>query len=474
MLQKALPTMDEAMFKDATDEAVVASDFGVKSREDFHVFHYMEHYADDIAEEIIGQKLSPMQIMSLKRYMYSLKDKVDFSNLVTFRAAVLSWIKKNHTAMKMAYPNRMGPPEKMKAQNQAEWDSLAAEVHSLIRRGKSEQEALFTVASNLHPYEKFDFMAWYKFRFGIGKLYNVQNVINEESEGTMKTKKIKNALFQETESKYFLPEYKVPEPEKPQPNAADLMAEKEKQENFNTARGKLIARTFAIDKLLEKYRDVFSVEEAEALEEALYNLKRKIRVLTRAATAEDAFIKTANIFRNNNFVLGAHFLMESLEEVFGKQSKLQKTAAEIDYAELQGVLNDLYNISNYLKRRDVVRQLAQIDLKLHNMMISSFFPEISEAQSKLIDSMGYASNKLEDVMPKIRSAVHNPQQAGPPPLGTPPQEAAQRTQEFAGEAAQPSPQPTPAVPEAPAAEAPAPTEEAPAQPSKLETQLGNI
>ena len=457
-IKKALPVLDQDMFEEAIDDGKVATELNVDNEDDYRIFHYIDHFAEDLIEEIIGIDLPSVQQNRLKKFMFQLKDKVDYSNLVGFRAAVLKWLKANTEKTVKAYHNTPSSPLNLKMQNMTRWAEVAQYVRKLIAQGTPEQSALIDAASYLHPLEKLDFVAWYKFKFGKNHdLYDLNRKIMEDSEGLMVTKKVrKQALFEENKTRYFLPEYNTPNssPEEQAPihSVEQMMEEKEKQEKFNTARSKLVGRTFAIDRLLEKYRDVLSNEQIEELEEALFSLKKKIRMLSRASTINDVFVKTANLFKRNNFHIGAHALNVIRRESFNDPF-LQKNAADLDYGELQKILNDLYSISNYLKRRDVVRQLAQIDIKLHDMMISSFFPEINEAQAKLIDSMGYASNKLEDVMPKIRSSIVKPQGEGPPQI-TPPT----------------GPQGPNQAPSAPAPSLPKPPE--PKAPSALEREFG--
>ena len=449
LFRKTPGLIDDELLNDAE----IATKVGVKTPDDYKLFHYIDHYTDDLVQEIIGAPLSEEQQNSLKAFMFSLRDQLDFGNLVSFRAAVLKWLKHNKDllAPAIAYPNKGRVLLQLKQPDIMRWAELAAHVKKATAAGHPEGTVLLDVAHYLPEPERLDFLAWYRFRYGNNReLYDVDLKIKRDSEGTMSTRPVKKqALFQENQSKYYLPDFKSPylDPEPIQPlQPEDAIKKKERNDQFQAARSKLVARTFAIDKLLEKYRELFSDEQFVALEDALNNLRKRIRLLAMAESVNDSFLKTAGQLERKGFSVGAFALRALAAEEFG--GGFVKTAREIDTAELQKVLNQLYELSNYLKRRDVVRQLASIDLKLHDMMLSSFFPEISEAMSKLIDAMGYAANKLEDAMPKIRTSVTNPQDKGPPQLEqvqTPPQEA-----ELAGRPAPAAPASTPAEPAAPA------------------------
>ena len=79
------------------------------------------------------------------------------------------------------------------------------------------------------------------------------------------------------------------------------------------------------------------------------------------------------------------------------------------------VINRLEGLSKILKSRDLVRELASIDILLNEMGIASYFPELTDAQAKLIESFGYASNKIESIIAKMRGGGQTkPKQPGMP------------------------------------------------------------
>ncbi len=166
-------------------------------------------------------------------------------------------------------------------------------------------------------------------------------------------------------------------------------------------------------------------------------------------------IRTANVVRSKGFDHGALELEVMAYKFVGVEpsSLVKEGLAGVSPGEIVPILEKLQELSNSLKRRDMIREIAKLDFKLHDMNASALFPELSEAQAKLIDATTYASNKLEDVIPKLRSV----QQGGDAPAPGGPKEAPPPP---AMEAEEVAPPPVPApVPAAPAPPAPGPANE---------------
>ena len=50
----------------------------------------------------------------------------------------------------------------------------------------------------------------------------------------------------------------------------------------------------------------------------------------------------------------------------------------------------------------MIRELATIDILLNELGLASYFTELTDAQSHLIEAFGYASNKVESAISKLR------------------------------------------------------------------------
>ena len=108
--------------------------------------------------------------------------------------------------------------------------------------------------------------------------------------------------------------------------------------------------------------------------------------------------------KSSGFGKEAKYLEAAAYEFMGDKKSLRKIAAEgLSMKNSAEMVRKLQDINTQLQRRDIVRDIAKLDFELHDLNASALFPELSDAQAKLIEATTYASNKLKDVIPKIRS-----------------------------------------------------------------------
>lgn len=69
------------------------------------------------------------------------------------------------------------------------------------------------------------------------------------------------------------------------------------------------------------------------------------------------------------------------------------------------VVAKLEDLSKIFKNREIPRQLAIVDMMLDSLGIASFFPALSEASNKAIESNNYISTRLEDIIGKLRGTM---------------------------------------------------------------------
>jgi hypothetical protein len=480
LLSRSQEAMDMELWDESLRDAVEASMSGVNNDKDYQVWHYIDTFVEDLIGEIFGQKLSDAEEALLKKHMFEIREEIDYNNLVSFLAAIVLWLKgrkgEGEEGVKTAYPNRGGQGRTyLQKQNMVAWSKLAAGVRNRIRKGEPENAVLSETAGVLHPRERLDFIAWYRFKYGkFTSLYDVNHIIEDQSEGTMKLRPNKKAelsvfaFISETDSRYYLPQYNAPymaldEKEEKEETADDILDKEKHKEYFQEARSKLISRTFAIDKLLERYHEAINAVEIGEIEDALNALRKKIRALKCASIVRDTVIKTANIVRSKGFSYGAVNLELLAYDFTGQKETIIKEAFEgMRSADIPPIINELSEIVTKLRRRDMIRDIAKLDFKLHDMNASALFPELAEAMSKLVDATTYASNKVNDVIPKLRSITQGPDKtpgiapgggespspAAPSPTPTPPKTPSAPTP--------PTPTPTPATPEPAPAPPPAP------------------
>lgn len=401
------------LWSETVDDMILASELGVSSEEDFRAFFYIDHFVEDLIEELIGVQLTESEQDSLKTYMFSIRNEVGYTDLLSFRVAILKWMKNNGKTVKQALwgstsRNRGVSTYYLKKYNIERWKTLVELVRKSIAYGIPKKVALREAADQLEGIEKYDFLSWYNFKFGNERvLYNLNKKIKEKSKGNLSMTKptTKLAGIYEDQMAYYIPKFndhiKQYEDTTSTPEVSLPSYNEQKVQDFNTARSKMVSRTFAIDKLLEKYVDILKEEQVEEIEDALNQLRKKVRKLKMASIVNDSFHKTANILEKNNFDRGAEVL-----RLIANNDVIEKTAITKAHSkDLEDMLQKLYDISDSLKRRDLVRLLAEIDLRLYELNIAGFFPELTDAQSKLIDAYAYASNKVQDVIPKLRSGI---------------------------------------------------------------------
>jgi len=69
------------------------------------------------------------------------------------------------------------------------------------------------------------------------------------------------------------------------------------------------------------------------------------------------------------------------------------------------VVSKLEDLAKIFKTREIPRQLAMIDMMLDKLGIASFFPTLSEATNKSLESNNYISTRIEEIIAKLRGAM---------------------------------------------------------------------
>jgi hypothetical protein len=69
------------------------------------------------------------------------------------------------------------------------------------------------------------------------------------------------------------------------------------------------------------------------------------------------------------------------------------------------VVAKLEDLAKIFKTREVPRQLAIVDMMLDSLGMATFFPSLSEATNKALESNNYISTRIEDIISKLRGAM---------------------------------------------------------------------
>jgi hypothetical protein len=87
-------------------------------------------------------------------------------------------------------------------------------------------------------------------------------------------------------------------------------------------------------------------------------------------------------------------------------SKIDIAFANLKVDDVVAKLEDLAKI---FKTREVPRQLSIVDMMLDSLGLASYFPSLSEATNKALESNNYISTRVEDILSKLRGAMatHN-------------------------------------------------------------------
>lgn len=83
-------------------------------------------------------------------------------------------------------------------------------------------------------------------------------------------------------------------------------------------------------------------------------------------------------------------------------NKMDAVFSGITVADVVAKLEDLAKI---FKTREVPRQLGMVDMMLDSLGLASYFPSLSEATNKALESNNYISTRVEDILSKLRGAM---------------------------------------------------------------------
>lgn len=459
MLDRSKTDLDLTTLRHAIQDACLATKLGVENDKDFETFHYIDSFMEDLVDGLFDTELSEQELEALKMDMFKRRGQIDFSNISAFFDHLMDWISHDKGIAKKAYPNQGTLYPQVARRDLARWEKVARWAYDQIRTGMLEVEVLGRACQYITETDKLDFKAWYRLKYGrLNNIYDVNQTIRRESEGTMnvRPKQISRLAFiHEDPQSYYLPNMRDGrnDQQRMEADAIDQADKQNRANNHTEARSKLVSRTFAIDKLLEKYHDILGEQSVSEIEDLLNTLRKRIRSLKLASIVRDTMIRTAATFRSKGFSIGAAELEVQAHKIFN-ESPIEKMAFDGSGPEVGQILAKLQQLSNDIKRRDMVKEIAKIDIQLHDMNAYALFPELAEAQAKLIDATAYASNKLEDVIPKLRSLQQ----------GKTPEELSRPKGEPAPEAPAPKAAPAPMPEQAPKPVA-VPAPEAPPKPA---------
>lgn len=72
---------------------------------------------------------------------------------------------------------------------------------------------------------------------------------------------------------------------------------------------------------------------------------------------------------------------------------------------VQDVIKDLKELSYFHKVKEVPRKLALVDIKLNALGLVAFFPSLSEATNKALESNNYISSRIDEILNRLQGTV---------------------------------------------------------------------
>jgi hypothetical protein len=87
---------------------------------------------------------------------------------------------------------------------------------------------------------------------------------------------------------------------------------------------------------------------------------------------------------------------------------------------ISDIIVELEIISKIYSTKELVRRLSRVDMMMDHHGIASFFPSLSEAQNKAIESSNYGSTRIDDILSKLKGSTGDKEvditgENGPPP-----------------------------------------------------------
>lgn len=411
MLKRLLNATSTGVTKELCDELLLdaqeASDAGVHSDEEYNVYFFAGNFVDDILHDTFGMSASPQQKKDICKHIVMHKSNADYNmdDLTDFRLLIHKWL--CDKLDKKAYPNVGGNPERMPQYDVDKWVSVLKKIYASIRTQEMNREdAINRFTSDWDEAEKHDFKSWVRyFEEGTPGKYNVR-VAQLHKEADIPALP-QSWYMGDREVRPSISTYRKTEKEKNIESAKEL-------------KRKMRSRLRALKRLVEKYCDTLSHQNVDHVHDEMFALEKSINKLNVYASIEDCVIRSANRMERMGFVEGANFLKTALDEknesnqevlqslppaVPGSPDLPQQSKANVDT-----IINRLAGVSKKLKSRDTIRELASIDILLNDIGLASYFPELTDAQAKLIEAYGYASNKIEAIIAKLRgSGTTSPQ-----------------------------------------------------------------
>lgn len=362
---------------------------------------------------------------------------------------------------KFAYPNQLDGNEISNEFDIDKWASLVHKIYDAVKSGHMDMESAidyYADTLNTKVGEDLNFKKWIKYyQSGEHLKYSKNKAISKTafqfSLGPPADPYATNSygipsVFQKAEES-------LKEVEKNPPDA-NPDASEEKKLNYRNWKEKLNTAIRRIDRLIRQGDEHIDNELQSQLAALLFDFDQAVRGLKYQTTASDIASNYANKFKKLGFMGGYNELRkyaqqadapapsvesdapaapaaapaeattpaaepgteqaaEGAEEPQDSKTPLEKALEPVtekkegEYESLAGnvTLTDaiakLEDIASRLSDRRTIRLLAEFDIILDKIGIAPMFPELAEAQSKLIDAYSYALVRVTKMLGMLSS-----------------------------------------------------------------------
>lgn len=343
----------------------------------------------------------------------------------------------NHELKKIAYPNMVGYQDLNTEFDIEKWAGLVHKIYDAVNSGDMNLESAidyYAGTLDTEASEDENFKQWIKY-YQNGEHLKYSELQNE----------IKKQSFQFPLSSpgFYGPDNAVIPPDVDR-SFHKLKQESDKKDSYSEWRNKLYSAIRRIDKLLRNGDDYMDIDTQRDLADLLHHFDQEVRTLRLESTASDLAYKYANRFKKMGFDEGYKEFIKQAQELEipdelqpgneGGAAGLEGDADEIqpqsgdpnqtaierslsqgsdaeqgEYNQLDGNVNlgdavaKLEEIAGRLSGRRTIRLLAEFDIMLDKIGIASMFPELAEAQSKLIDGYSYALTRVTKMLGMLSS-----------------------------------------------------------------------
>jgi hypothetical protein len=393
------------LFNTLIEDYSIIKALGIDTSEEWYLWQYIDTYAEDLLfncykdrfKKDFAHSLSDSELQSLKEYIF--KRREDKKERISFLRspqhvcnAIHEWIDANledikdyveSSLSKSSYPTMGEWMPTRPSYDVNKWIQTLSQAYKAAATLNIDKDAAIRRAvKDWDDSEVESFKRWVKYyEGGEHKKWNVKAMNNH------------NTFVKEADLDFEIPDFKT---------------EQEIMGNFERWRKALLGRiNTALKTPLEHLRGLINKNEYNLIKNKLVEVLSIIYQLEpptdhRDAKAkmthiQDCLIRFSCILHTNKCRKEAQIVDQITKEAF-EDGILSKFGA----SNITEILNDLERIEEELKSRRLIRLLSSVDLELARLGMASYFPELGDAISKLFDSFGYSSNKVSEVVSRLR------------------------------------------------------------------------